>query len=916
MLATTDAPSYSRTLLILAEHSSMVRPLPGTVPLFTSRWRLESRIAGILDERRDLATRLTVRGKALLAATALLAAFGAASGTIAQTPARVALANERNDAPGTEPIGAGSMGTGSMGTESIGPASMGEASTEAKFDPTEVVHEAVDQLNLRSASDQTDFDSQRSTVVPRDGGGDAKPDSVRDAETKAKIAILDQVAADAKASYERIRTWTGAGEYRASLTWESGARPYKQVARRQADIRFAIDQKAKSLFVAWDEREPIRLTDAEHSPGRLLTTDVNHFHSILTPDSWLDFRTARRFTTRERPLFGFDGSLEPQMLVIRSPFDANHLRFEAEGLIDPRVWTSVEGRYMRSDHRFFWDEIRWLKEFYAERKRAGKPVRAFDNFDVIREERPTGTVVLVRTYWGWNGKPDRNDPRTLRRELEFEPRYGYAMTRQENSFAGNHERVVVGYVKKGPIAVPARLTRTVSDKQRQTEERLDIRLTESRINEPLDRSRFAMESLHLHDGDLVLDEFQDRTFRIEQGKRMPFGQPSGSKRDMSPRVSTSLSKNVSVSLEWNDLVHRYVNLSNNRRHAEPERLPPAERKRVYAQNREAWENLARRYFALHPLQEERRPNPLEGLNCLGEIVRMEYAGHVADEAAAILLEDHSLAKAPPFFAQMLGYSLPASLAAETVLRGMLKQSESRASQAQARMSLARFLVTQSERAALVKAVPSRAEQVAEEYGDWYLDRLRKIDPSRAQQEAQALWKDVIDNFADVADVSDKEKLADQAGRDLRRLHHTVGRKAPEIAGNDFDDQPMKLSDTNGKVRVLLFWGNWCRPCRRHYPHLRQLMAKYAKEPFAVLGVCSDKRKDDVRHAVVDGSITWRFWWDGDPDRWKIHREWSLFGSPWFFVLDRKGIVRFAEIDAEDLDAAVEMLLKENTGSTK
>lgn len=36
----------------------------------------------------------------------------------------------------------------------------------------------------------------------------------------------------------------------------------------------------------------------------------------------------------------------------------------------------------------------------------------------------------------------------------------------------------------------------------------------------------------------------------------------------------------------------------------------------------------------------------------------------------------------------------------------------------------------------------------------------------------------------------------------------VGKKAPEIDGEDVDGVRFKLSDYRGKVVMLAFWGNW------------------------------------------------------------------------------------------------------------
>ena len=47
--------------------------------------------------------------------------------------------------------------------------------------------------------------------------------------------------------------------------------------------------------------------------------------------------------------------------------------------------------------------------------------------------------------------------------------------------------------------------------------------------------------------------------------------------------------------------------------------------------------------------------------------------------------------------------------------------------------------------------------------------------------------------------------------EIREL--SIGKPAPEIAGEDVDGQPMKLSDFRGKVVCLIFWTSTCTPCR-------------------------------------------------------------------------------------------------------
>jgi len=106
VLAATDAPSYSRTLLALAELCQAARPIPGAVGLFTSRWKLESRVAGLLDERRNRMVRLTASGKTFVFCLSLVMTTIAALGTMTlaggqteATDAKIDLRPRKSDTP-------------------------------------------------------------------------------------------------------------------------------------------------------------------------------------------------------------------------------------------------------------------------------------------------------------------------------------------------------------------------------------------------------------------------------------------------------------------------------------------------------------------------------------------------------------------------------------------------------------------------------------------------------------------------------------------------------------------------------------------------------------------------------------------------------------------------------------------------
>ena len=124
----------------------------------------------------------------------------------------------------------------------------------------------------------------------------------------------------------------------------------------------------------------------------------------------------------------------------------------------------------------------------------------------------------------------------------------------------------------------------------------------------------------------------------------------------------------------------------------------------------------------------------------------------------------------------------------------------------------------------------------------------------------------------------------------------VGRVAPEIVGEDLDGKPLKLSDHRGKVVVVCFWATWCGPCMAMVPHERELVARMAGKPFALLGVNSDEARDrdKARKIAREKQMTWPSWWDGG-HRGAIQTAYDVTHWPTVYVLDAGGVIALDDL---------------------
>jgi hypothetical protein len=95
-----------------------------------------------------------------------------------------------------------------------------------------------------------------------------------------------------------------------------------------------------------------------------------------------------------------------------------------------------------------------------------------------------------------------------------------------------------------------------------------------------------------------------------------------------------------------------------------------------------------------------------------------------------------------------------------------------------------------------------------------------------------------------------------------------------------------------------------------YPHERSLVKRLENLPFVLIGVNSDRDREEIKKVMAKENITWRSFWNGGGTDGPISRAWNVFGWPTIYILDAKGVIRYKNVRGEKLLAAIDTLLKE------
>jgi hypothetical protein len=95
-----------------------------------------------------------------------------------------------------------------------------------------------------------------------------------------------------------------------------------------------------------------------------------------------------------------------------------------------------------------------------------------------------------------------------------------------------------------------------------------------------------------------------------------------------------------------------------------------------------------------------------------------------------------------------------------------------------------------------------------------------------------------------------------------------------------------------------------------YEHERSLVKRLEGKPFALIGVNSDKDREELKKVLVDKKLTWRSFWNGGSTSGPISRQWKVTGWPSIWVIDANGVIRNRNVRGHDMDVAVDKLLAE------
>jgi thiol-disulfide isomerase/thioredoxin len=125
---------------------------------------------------------------------------------------------------------------------------------------------------------------------------------------------------------------------------------------------------------------------------------------------------------------------------------------------------------------------------------------------------------------------------------------------------------------------------------------------------------------------------------------------------------------------------------------------------------------------------------------------------------------------------------------------------------------------------------------------------------------------------------------------------SAGDSAPALSLPTAAGQPVDLERLRGKVVWVDFWASWCGPCKRSFPWMNEMHAKYGASGLEIVAVNVDKKREDADKFLAVAPAQFTVVYDAAG---RAPAAWDVKAMPTSYLVDASGRVAFVESGFRD-----------------
>ncbi|MGH7140119.1 MAG: redoxin family protein, partial [Pirellulales bacterium] len=161
-------------------------------------------------------------------------------------------------------------------------------------------------------------------------------------------------------------------------------------------------------------------------------------------------------------------------------------------------------------------------------------------------------------------------------------------------------------------------------------------------------------------------------------------------------------------------------------------------------------------------------------------------------------------------------------------------------------------------------------------------------------------------YAQIVDTFPKSASAAKAAGAIARLD-SVGKKL-SLRGTSLSGKTVDLAQFRKKAVLVQYWATWCGPCKDDMQHIKDALAKYGKDGFAVISISLDDNKEKVVAYLKGHSLPWTHMYEPGGLDSRLANELGVLTLPTMLLIDADGKVVNRGINAAEIDRELKALM--------
>jgi len=124
----------------------------------------------------------------------------------------------------------------------------------------------------------------------------------------------------------------------------------------------------------------------------------------------------------------------------------------------------------------------------------------------------------------------------------------------------------------------------------------------------------------------------------------------------------------------------------------------------------------------------------------------------------------------------------------------------------------------------------------------------------------------------------------------------IGAAAPPFSLPTAAGEPIASEKLRGKVVYVDFWASWCGPCRRSFPWMNEMHAKYGGRGLAIVAINVDKKRADAERFLAQVPASFAVVYDptgATPTAYAVR------AMPSSYLIDSRGAIVDVELGFRD-----------------